>query len=154
MITIDFQYDGGLDGLEDKIREAIATKLTALTQLMHDKVIENVSGKILQRKTGELAGSIQQRIDSSAEPMIGEVFVEPASPKAWALERGGEESYPIVPVRATVLSWIGKDGAKVFARSVNHPPSKEFAYLRLALEDMEALVPEGFQQALQSVLER
>jgi hypothetical protein len=148
MFTVNFEYDGKLDGLDEKIRVAVAAKLTELTGILHNKVIENISGKILQKQSGQLAGSIQQSVDTSNEPMIGFVFPEPASPKAWALEKGGESYYPITPTKAAVLRFIAKSGETVFAKSVNHPPSKEFAYLRLALEEMEPIIPAEFRDAI------
>lgn len=149
MIVIDFQYDSSLDNIDERLKVAIGRKLTELTQVLYDKVIENVSGKILQKQSGQLAGSIAQEVDAAGEPMIGTVFVEPATPKAWALERGGEKHYIIEPVKSQVLRWYSKDGALRFAQSVLHPPSKEFAYLRLALEDMQSLMPDGFKEAIE-----
>lgn len=155
MLNIDFQYDSKLDNLEEEIKIAVAVKLTELTRLLYDKVIENVSGKILQKQTGQLAESIITEIDIGSNPMIGSVLPLPQSPKAFALEKGGEKSYTITPSKATMLKFYwDKAGKTMFLRSVNHPPSKEFAYLRSALEDMESLVPEGFQQALDQVLGR
>ena len=103
MFTVNFEYDGKLDGLDEKIRLAVANKLTELTQVLENKVIENVSGKILQKQTGQLAGSIRKEVDDASEPMVGIVFPEPASPKAWALEKGGEKEYAFGPTKASVL---------------------------------------------------
>lgn len=155
MLEISFQYDSKLDNLDEEIRIAVAAKLTELTRLLYEKVIENVSGKILQKRTGQLAESIITEIDIISNPMIGSVFPLPQTPKAFALEKGGEKSYIITPSKATMLKFYwDKMGKTMFLRSVNHPPSKEFAYLRLALEDMETLVPEGFQQAIEQVIGR
>jgi hypothetical protein len=154
VFEINFEYDGSLDNLEEEIKQAIAAKLVSLTDMLYSKVMDNVSGKILQKQTGQLAGSIRQEIVDGSDTMTGTVFVEPATMKAWALERGGEEAYTIVPTKGQYLSWIGKDGIRVFAKQVLHPPSKEFAYLREALGEMEQLVPEGFREALEQVLRR
>jgi hypothetical protein len=155
MFEVNFEYDGSLEGLDEELKVAIAAKLTELTNVLYDKVIDNVSGKILKKQTGELASSIRQEVDTEADVMIGTVFPSPASAKAWALEKGGEKSYVIVPTKATILKFFwDKVGQTVFFTSVNHPPSKEFAYLRLALEEMETLVPDGFREAIQTVLDR
>lgn len=154
MLNIDFSYDSNLDGLDERVKLAIAKKLLSLTTLMHDKVIENISGKILQQKTGQLISSIQQRTDTNSNPMVGEVYVEPATAKAWALEKGGEREYQILPTKAEVLRFYwDKIGQVVSFHSVNHPPSREFAYLKAALLEMETLAPEGLQAAIDEALE-
>lgn len=154
LLNIDFSYDSNLDGLDERVKAAIAKKLTMLTTIMHNKVVENITGKILQQKTGQLLSSIQQRVDTSSNPMMGEVFVEPTSAKAWALEKGGEREYQILPTKSAVLRFYwDKVGQVVNFYSVNHPPSREFAYLKTALMEMETLVAEGLQSAIDEALE-
>jgi hypothetical protein len=153
MLNIEFTVPSNLAYLDERLKTAIAAKLTELTTLLFDKVQENLNGKILQKKTGQLSDSMRKNVDTSTEVMVGVVFPDPASPKAWALEKGGIGYYPITPSKASVLSWIGKSGARVFAASVNHPPSKAFHYMEDALEEMRELVPAGFEEAIQSVLD-
>lgn len=152
MLEISFVGNTRLDSLGRRLRVATEKKMTQLTDMLYDKVIENLSGKILQRKSGELASSIRKELDFSADVMIGTVYVEPATAKAEALEYGGKEYYPIVATKASVLHFFTKSGQEVFAKSVRHPPSKEFAYLRHALWDVEELVPEGFREYIQAAL--
>lgn len=152
MIHIDFQYDGRLDSLEPELREAIAAKLVELTAMLHQKVVDNVTGKILQKKTGQLAASIQQTTDTGGNPMVGSVFPAPQDSKAWVLEKGGAKTYIITAVRAKALHFFMKSGEERFAHSVMHPPSRAFGYLREAAFEMEPLVPEGFQEAIDRVL--
>jgi hypothetical protein len=155
MFTIDFKYDGRLEGLDEEIKAAVAVKLNQLTDVLYSKVIENLSGKVLQKRTGALLDSIRREVDVGDNPMIGTVFPEPADAKAWALELGGEREYAILPTKASVLAFFWeKEGRQVFLPSVNHPPSRAFRYLGIALDEMEALVPEGFREALDEVLSR
>ena len=103
MFTVNFEYDGKLDGLDEKIRLAVANKLIELTAILYNKVLTNVSGKILNKQTGQLAGSIEWNYDTSDNPMYGIVFPQPASPKAWALEKGGKSHYPIFPSKQDMV---------------------------------------------------
>lgn len=153
MLNVEFTVSPNLAYLDERLKKAVAAKLTELTLLMFDKVQENLNGKILQKKTGQLSDSIRKNVDTSTDVMVGVVFPDPASPKAWALEKGGQGYYPIVPTKATVLSWMGKSGARVFRAEVNHPPSKAFHYMEAALDEMRELVPAGFEEAIQSVLD-
>lgn len=152
MLKIEFVYDSRLDGLEEKIRQAVGDKLKELTRQLYDKVIENVSGRILQKQSGELLASIQKQMFLTGEVMEGTVFVEPETPKAWALEKGGVRAYDIYPTKATMLHWISKDGKHRFAKHVLHPPSAEFAYLRTALEEMAPIIPEEFTRAISDAI--
>ena len=154
MFDIKFDYDSRLDTMDEAIIIAVTKKLADLTIQMYQKVMENVSGKILQKQSGQLASSINLNFGFDGNTRIGEVFVEPASPKAWALEKGGEKSYIITPVKAQVLHFFWtKIGQEVWLKSVDHPPSREFAYLRLALEEMQDIVPTGMREAIQGVLD-
>lgn len=151
MIEVELTYNDNLMNMDERLKLAIAAKLTQLTRMLYEKVIDNLSGKILQKQSGELMSSIKQSTDIVGDHMTGRVFVDPPSAKAYALEFGGKSFYPIDPVKARVLHWISKEGESVFRMHVDHPPSKEFAYLRTALEEMKELVPEGFNDAITSV---
>lgn len=144
----------GLDDLDERMKRAISRKMTQLTDLLYDKVIENLSGKILQQKSGELISSIHKdRERMSGGVITGRVYVEPESPKAWALEVGGKGMYPIVPTKASVLRFYWeKLGQIVYLHSVNHPPSQAFGYLRYAAEEVEVLIPERFSDLIAMVI--
>jgi hypothetical protein len=152
VFEIKFDYDSRLDTLDEAIIVAVTKKLANLTIRMYEKVIENVSGKILNKQSGQLASSINLNFGFDGNTRMGEVFVDPASPKAWALEKGGERSYTIVPTKAEMLHWF-RDEKHHFAKEVLHPPSKEYAYLRLAMEEMAPLVPTEMAEAIQAVLD-
>lgn len=51
-----------------------------------------------------------------------------------------------------VLHWIGVNGGDVFARSVNHPPSREFRYMRTSLDQVRETVRFQISDALAGVL--
>jgi hypothetical protein len=51
-----------------------------------------------------------------------------------------------------VLHWIGANGGDVFARSVNHPPSREFRYMRTSLEQVRETVRFQIVEAIAGVL--
>lgn len=153
MFDIKFEYDSRLDTLDEAIITAVTKKLAELTIKMYEKVIENVSGKILQKQSGQLAGSVNLNFGFDGGTRIGEVFIDPASPKAWALEKGGTQYYDIRPTKAQFLHFFTKSGAEVFTKYVSHPPSREFAYLRTALDEMRPLVQPGLAEAVQAILD-
>ena len=155
MIELGFEYVNDFSDLNERIKAALADKMVELTQLLYQKVEANVSGKILQKKSGALAAKIAAgtEIDTASNPMTA--FVGPADPgpKEYALERGGEKSYVIYPTKARALSFYWEQiGKRAAFASVNHPPSKAFHYLQEAADEMEELVPEGFAEAIDRAL--
>ena len=134
--------------LPDDIQEAVYDKLNWLTNILYESVIENLSGKVLEPRSGELRASIQQETSQNGKTVSGWVGPIPATAKAWVQEYGGNSEYPIVPTKANILHFIASDGAEVFATRVSHPPLKERSYLRSALEDMPYLVYSAFLDAI------
>jgi hypothetical protein len=141
-----------LDDMPEELRLSIGEGITTLTDLLYDKVMENVSGKLLQTKTGELASSVQKMIDVDTDPMIGSVFVDPVSPKAMALEYGGKDYYMILPSKAKVLRFFTKDGVEVYSAFVNHPPSRAYMYLRSAFAEIAPMVEGSFLAAVERAM--
>jgi hypothetical protein len=152
MFKIHFEVDNKLDNLDEKIKAAVAKKLIELVDVAYGKVYENLSGKVLQKKSGQLLGSLRRSVSLNNNENVGQIFLDDDTPKALALEKGGERYYPIVATKASILSFISKSGERVFAHSVNHPPSKAFGYFRLAGEEMVDLVPAGFKEAIDEAI--
>lgn len=153
MFTIATKWEGQpLSTLGTRMEAAVALKVTELTHLAFDKVYANLTGKILQKQTGELAGSLRETVDVSSGQMTGTVFISPETRKAWVLEKGGQAYYEIVPSKASILAFIGKGGEKVFAKAVNHPPSRPFHYIEEAWEEMRPLVPQEIHDAVQEAI--
>ena len=146
-------YTFDLDHLNTRAYAALAKKFVELNDQLYAKVVENVSGRILKKQTGELASQIYREVTIGQDTMLGEVGVRPESPKAWALEKGGKGYYAILPNKSHILHFYwGKLGKMVFLPSVNHPPSRKFGYLISALEEMRTLVPEEMDRALHQAL--
>lgn len=150
-ISMAWNYD--LEGLEDRVYKAVVAKFIALNDELYAKVVENVSGRLLHKQSGLLASQVYRSVEIGSESMHGEVGISPESPKAWALEKGGESSYIIVPTKASVLRFYWeKMGHMAFLKSVHHPPAKEYGYLRNALAEMVELVPEEMAHTIDEAL--
>jgi hypothetical protein len=105
--------------------EVVRGKMTALMYQLAAKIVtEKLSGRPLGRRTGILAGSVRvipaQYV--SAKKIVA--AVEAAAPPAGygvIQERGVPSPYAIMASSAKVLSWV-KDGHRLYAQSVIHPP--------------------------------
>lgn len=153
VLQVSFEGVARIDSLGRKLSRATEQAALDLTDVLYMKVMENVSGKILQKRSGELAASIRQETLIADGVYTSSVWVEPESDKAWALEKGGKGFYVIEATKATVLRFVTKSGDKIFAKSVNHPPSQKFAYLASALEETEPLIPEKFRDYISAVFD-
>ena len=152
MLEITLEGVPRIDAIGRKLRVLTFRKLNELTDLLENKVIENLSGKILQKQSGDLVGSVRKQVTQHGDTMEGRVYISPETTKAWVLEKGGKGYYPIEPTKAAVLKFVTKSGETVFAKHVFHPPSREFAYLRTAIEEMAPIVPQEYAEAIQAML--
>lgn len=137
MINLEIKLTGDwtkVAGWEASGHKAVELTVHKFEELLKLKVLENLNGKILQKVSGELIGSVHSSVEGNENTLTASVFIEPETPKAWALERGGKGDYTITP-KGRILAFL-IEGKQVFARSVLHPPMKEYAYLREALREV------------------
>lgn len=128
-----------LYGLSKRLRSKWNARMESAGQELKAKVLENLDGKILQKRSGQLYDSIELDVYTEGYDFIAFVGPVPATPKAMSLEFGGKGDY-LIPIGAKgVLA--NKDTGFFSKSSVIHPPSKEYAYLRTALEEIEASLP-------------
>ena len=152
MLEVRLEGVPRIDAIGRKLRVLTFRKLNQLTDMLEQKVIENLSGKILNKQSGALLESVKKQVTQHGDVMTGTVYISPETTKAWVLEKGGEGYYPISPVKGEALRWVSKEGETVYAKHVFHPPSKEFAYLRTAIEEMAPLVPQEYAEAIEAML--
>lgn len=123
------------------LRTELRGEIVSLTQQLAARVRENLSGRVLNKRTGALYNAIRSEMVENVGTVYGRVYVDPSSPAARyaAAHEFGVTTSPhvILPVGAAALHFF-IDGHEVFARRVNHPGSKipERSYMRSALDDM------------------
>ncbi len=124
--------------LPDRLRAALADKVDALAQSLFSQVVGvNLSGGVLNARSGALRDSIQMEASQQDEQIGAEIFSDGDVPYAAIQEYGGKTAaHEILPNKAKVLAFIA-NGKQVFARCVQHPGSQIPArsYLRSALEE-------------------
>jgi hypothetical protein len=146
-LKAEYQYSQ-FANLPEEVHDAIAQKLIDVTYLLYQKVMMNVEGAVLHRKTGQLADSIEIHVTTSTDPMVGWVGPVPATAKAWTLEVGGLKSY-IIPIGKVGVLANRETG--FFSRTaVTHPPLRARHYLQLALDDIDTA--EEFLAAIDEAL--
>lgn len=144
-----------LDPLVPAVRAVFQSLFRAFLQRARDRARRNASGAVLARRSGALAGSIQDRVEVQGLTLVGSLSSD--VPYAAIQELGGvTPPHLIRPVRARVLRFeVG--GETVFTRLVRHPGSRIPArpYLAPALRDeqprLESDLDEGVRRLLASL---
>lgn len=143
-----------LGKIDQELRDAIFDKLEALTKLMYDKAYENLSGKILQTKSGDLRRDLHFKTTRSRWYQTGTVYIAPVSGKALALEYGSKGRI-IEAINAGYLKFFWEKESRIFkgrpGQVIEQKPTKAYRYLQSALEDMPGQVYEGFNQVIDEV---
>jgi hypothetical protein len=143
-MTVQFEFVGDtaveakLAALPARIHLAVLRVMTKLGLQLHAAVVENLSGKVLNRRTGKLASSQNlQTVDTAAQITSSVGFNQATVPYGKPHEYGVPHSWIIEPVRAKALRFKPSGGGKfIFAKRVVHPPLKERSFLRSALKDL------------------
>jgi len=156
-VALDIELVGDLTKLYrlraegDRINSIAMNKIT---DALYEMVVENLSGKILQAKSGQLLRSVKKTLPEMVEEgfIQGSVVIEPATAKAYALEYGGKKPYPIPKgLRKTLMGNLEEDFGpvkKVYA----HPPSKAYGYLSTAAEEIEPELIGTWVEVFQEIL--
>ena len=146
-LSVEYRF-AELRQLPEEMRDVMREKIIDQTLAVYNKVRENLSGKILQIKSGQLLDSLQISSRQEGRDYVGTVFIEPVTPKALALEYGGKGDYIIEAMnKPNLIFWWEREARWFVGPMVNHPPSKEFAYLRSAMEEVNV------EQGLTTILD-
>ena len=124
----------------------------------------SITGRLTATRTsvGASSGSNQRIGAYKVENLDGEIdgaqfgVIQATMPYASFVENG-TRPHMIFPKRATVLSWIGYDGGRVFARFVRHPGTRPFPFMSFAyLKCERAMVREIYRGVAnaQQILDR
>lgn len=139
-----------LDAMPATVRLLLRDVIVRDTNQLLATVRQNLSGTVLNRRTGKLYASIKQQLTEQATSIEGRVYSDGSVPYAAIHEFGGTTSpHVILPKTASVLAFQ-MGGKTVFAKSVNHPGSKipERSYMRSALTAMRDKIIEDMRYAV------
>ena len=153
----DKELVASLSRMPGVVQQALRLKVTALA-LKLEKLVKTgkLNGQVLNRITGRLARSINNKIVVSENSVYGYVFSSGDVKYAAIHEYGGQtQPHLILPKKASVLAFaVG--GKQVFAKSVQHPGSKmpERSFLRSSLKDMSVEISTGLKESVVNAVVR
>ncbi len=137
----------------DAIQSIVAERVVSLTQQLEARVKTNLSGALLNARSGRLLASITSGITDDGDSSQGYVASQ-GVPYAAIQEYGGKTAaHDIIAVKARALAFAGTSG-EVFAKSVHHPGSliPAHGYIGQALTDMRDTIPLDLKQSVLDAL--
>lgn len=140
-----------LDAMPSRLQAALRRKVTELALKLEHKVkTGKLMGQVLNRRTGKLARSIQNKVEASSAGVIGKVYSSGDVKYAAIHEFGGKTPpHVIEPKKAQALAFV-INGKQAFFRRVNHPGSNmpERSFLRSSLTEMRPAIVQGLHETV------
>lgn len=132
------QLQAGLENASDTVTVKLREKVELLQHMLADKIRANLSGGILQVRSGKLRDSVKELpIEVNGQIVDGPVQVGgPDIPYGAVLEHGGTHNYVIVPVNKKYLAFM-IDGKQIFTKLVHRTPLLARHYVGLAVAEVE-----------------
>jgi hypothetical protein len=140
------QLQAGLENASDRVSVKLREKVEFLQHLLAEKIRANLSGQILQVRSGKLLASVKELpIEINGLIIEGPVQVGgPDLPYGAVLEKGGIKNYNIVPVNKKYLAFM-IDGKQIFTKLVHRTPLLARHYVGLAVTETEPEVRAHFE---------
>jgi phage gpG-like protein len=135
--------------LTEATRSNMRGAVVTLTRRLAELVRRNLSGTVLNVRSGRLRGSIRSEMIETKDEIGGRVYSE-GVPYARIHEFGGQTSPHVIMARnSKSLAFVWGSRGLVFFKSVNHPGSRipERSYMRSALEEMRSEIIETYRKA-------
>ena len=154
-LTVDFQQviENTLV-VGQRIEKNLADSLTFISGAVADRIRQNLSGGVLNIRSGSLFGSVKRSgpdADGSALE-AGVTAGGDGAPYGIYFEKGGLGSYTITAKNAKVLAFMGGGGAMVFAKSVIHPAIPLRPWFQPAVDAIAPTIPGELQEAISEAL--
>lgn len=150
------EFSARLDALPDQLRVALTAKIQALAQALYAQVVGvNLSGSVLNARSGALRDSIQIDVQAEDARIDAKIFSNGDVPYAGILEFGGKTAaHEILRDKARALAFL-VNGKQVFARRIQHPGSTFAArsYLGGALDDARGEIAASLREVVADAAE-
>jgi phage gpG-like protein len=142
-------FDAKLSAFPDALAASLGKASDRLAAALVDKIVgEKLAGGVLRSGTGALAASISSAVTIEADGVLATVGSSGVKYAAIQEYGGKAPAHEILPVKGHALAFV-VDGARRFARSVQHPGSQipERSYLRSSLSEMNDQILAEFSEA-------
>ncbi|HXP29714.1 MAG TPA: hypothetical protein VN832_01400 [Stellaceae bacterium] len=128
-----------LGSFPERLQRRLSGVMTRLGVDLGDAVAENLSGRVLQRRSGKLAQAQNVRLDEGAEGLMLSLGFDNATVPYGAIQEfGGTTRAHLIAAKQAKALAFSLGGQLVFAKRVNHPGSRipAHSFLRSALAEL------------------
>lgn len=149
-LVIDLsEVSAGIQEVGERVVEALWQRTQLLNHIFAERVRRNLSGEVLQTRSGALLGTVAEQGPSVTDSGITASVTAggEAAPYGIVHEHGGEKWYMIYPVNKRALAFE-MNGKMVFAASVHHPPLPKRSWFGSVEEEMR----DGWGAELQNAI--
>jgi hypothetical protein len=149
----DLEASARMQGFPDRLLPLLVQKLnTVHTQLQRHIVSNKLSGQVLKSHTGNLKRNILQ-LPATVQGYTVTAGVGLGKNARYGLAHEfGADIPERTPVNAKALSWIGADGARVFAMRARAFHLPERSFLRSAFTEFQTNIEEAAASAHREAL--
>ena len=142
-----------LQNKSQRVKDVLLVRLNQLLVQLESKVKGKLSGQVLKVQTGILRSSVHSIPATISESKIRGSVEAAGGPAFYGRihEHGGGRAYQVFSVNARALSYI-RDGRRVFAASVQHPPLVARPFMSTALAEEETRIRQELDAAIQKVI--
>lgn len=145
-----------LQGMSPRLASVLGVKLQKLMLMLSSKIVaEKLSGQVLHRRSGILAGSVHTLPVTTTGTTISSGVVSSQGPAFYGRfhEVGGTHAYKILSVKSRALAFM-MNGKQVFAKSVIRPPLRQRAFMRPSLIESAQSIRDELQAAIDEELKK
>jgi hypothetical protein len=119
--TVTETFEPFADSRLEALKAALVRKVDSVDAQLQMRIVENLSGQVLQIRTGKAARSVEMipaRVVGNT--ITGAVQAGGGAAFYLKFQEDGTKPYEIVPVRAKVLAFQVQ-GRQIFTKRVKHP---------------------------------
>lgn len=148
----DQELRARFDSMPQRVHDRLLGAITSLALKLQNHVVQDkLSGQVLKRRTGKLAGSIHNSVQDAGTSITGRVYSSGINYAA--IHEFGGHIPERRPVNAKALHWVsgGKDVFAMYARAFDMP---ERSYLRSSLADMREEIIAGMTNAVRDAVKQ
>lgn len=151
------QAEEYIDRKRDQVAQIIEDRIDAFNVILSDRLDANLSGGVLQQRSGLLRSTLGIREASRSGDIIsGDVHAGDGAPYGEMLDKGGTRAYEIRPVKAEAL-FFQMNGKNVFAKVVHHPPIPHLPWWTSAIgseDEARNAMSQQIQSGIEEVLKQ
>ena len=149
-VTGGEQVISNLEAKYDRLLGRLSEKINSANKLLADKIRANLSGAVLNIRSGKLIGTVRETpVTITGGIVEGGITVGgPEAPYGAVHEHGGTRPYIITPVNKAYLRFV-VDGKQIFTKLVRREPALKRAFVEPARLELESEIQAAIRSAVE-----